>query len=84
MSTQRRVTTPPNNKAVAVTDSLRPDSPRTPGSTATVSGYCCAPVSPYKEFRWIPPHGSRAFAEAFSPSDLILPGVPGAGQQLPL
>jgi hypothetical protein len=79
MSTQRRVTTPPKIKAEAVTDSLRPDSPRTPGNTATVSGHSCAPVTPYKEFRWIPPHESRAFAEALSPSDLILPCIPGVG-----
>jgi hypothetical protein len=79
MSTQRRVTTPPNNQAEAVTDSLRPDSPGTPGSTAANSGHGCAPVSPYKEFRWIPPHGSRAFAQAFSSSDLILPCIPGVG-----
>jgi hypothetical protein len=79
MSTQRRVTTPPNNQAEAVTDSLRLDSPGTPGSTAAISGHGCAPVSPYKEFRWIPPHGSRAFAQAFSPSDLILSCIPGVG-----
>ena len=51
MSTQRRVTTPPNNQAEAVTDSLRPDSLGAPGSTATGPGHgCVPPVSPYKEF----------------------------------
>ncbi len=78
MSTQRRVTAPPENKAEVVTDSLRPDSLGTPASTETDPGHTCVPVSPHKEFRWIPPHGSRAFAQAFS-SDLILPGIPGVG-----
>jgi hypothetical protein len=78
MSSQRRVTAPPD-KAEVVTDSLRPDSLGTPGSTATDSGQSCAPVSPHKEFRWIPPRESRAFAQAFSPSDLILPSIPGVG-----
>ena len=79
MSSQRRVTAPPEIKAEVVTDSLRPDSLGTPGSTATGPGHGCAPVSPHKEFRWIPPRGSRAFAQAFSPSDLILPSIPGVG-----
>jgi hypothetical protein len=80
MSSQRRVTAPPDYKAEVVTDSLRPDSLGTPGSTATGPGHGCAPpVSPYKEIRWIPPRGSRAFAQAFSPSDLILPSIPGVG-----
>ena len=78
MSSQRRVTAPPV-KAEVVTDSLRPDSLGTPGSTATESGQGCVPVSTHKEFRWIPPRGSRAFAQAFSPSDLILPSIPGVG-----
>ena len=43
MSTQRRVTTPPNNQAEAVTDSLRADSPGTPGSTAV----CCGAGQPH-------------------------------------
>jgi hypothetical protein len=85
MSSQRRVTAPPGTKAEVVTDSLRADSPGTPGSRATGPGHCyVAPVSPHKEFRWIPPRGSRAFAQAFSSSDLILPGIPGVEQQLPL
>ena len=80
MSTQRRVTAPPENKAEVVTDSLRPDSLGRPASTETDPGrYRVVPVSPHKEFRWIPPHGSRAFAQAFSPSDLILPSIPGVG-----
>jgi hypothetical protein len=78
MSSQRRVTTPPENKVEVVTDSLRPDSPGMPGRTATDPGHGCAPPAPpHKEFRWIPPYGSRAFAQAFSPSDLILPVIPG-------
>ena len=52
--------------------------------TDFIGNHVAAPVSPPKEFRWIPAYGSRAFAQAFSPSDLILPGVPGVGQQLPL
>ena len=80
MSSQRRVTAPPEIKAEVVTDSLRPDGLGTPGSTATDPGHCCVlPVSPHKEIRWIPPHESRAFAKAFSPSDLILPSIPGVG-----
>jgi hypothetical protein len=76
MSSQRRVTTPPVMKAEVVTDSLRPDRPGT--STGTDS-FFAAPVTPHKEFRWIPAYGSRAFAQAFSPSDLILPSTPGGG-----
>jgi len=79
MSSQRRVTAPPEVKAEVVTDSLRPDSLGTPGDTATDSGQDCAPVSPHKELRWILSRGSRAFAQALSPSDLILPCTPGVG-----
>jgi hypothetical protein len=78
MSTQRRVTAPPD-KVEVVTDSLRSDSLGTPASTGTSPGhYRVAPVSPHKEFRWIPPHGSRAFAQGLL-ADLILPGIPGVG-----
>ena len=76
MSSQRRVTTPPEVKAEVVTDSLRPDSLGTPTSTDNL---VAAQAPPHKEFRWIPPLGSRAFAQAFSPSDLILPSIPGVG-----
>ncbi|MGA3226555.1 MAG: hypothetical protein ABSC65_22500 [Acidobacteriaceae bacterium] len=80
MNAQRRVTAPPDTKAEVVTDSLRADSPGTPGSTAADPGHTrVVPVSPHKEFRWIPPQGSRAFAQAFSPSRLILPSIPGVG-----
>jgi hypothetical protein len=79
MSTQRRVTAPPENKAEVVTDSLRPESLGTPASTETGPGrYRVVLGSPHKEFRWIPPHGSRAFAQGFL-ADLILPGIPGVG-----
>jgi hypothetical protein len=79
MSTQRRETAPPEKKAEVVTDSLRPDSLGMPASTETNSGpYSVAPVSPHKEFRWIPPHGSRAFGQGL-PAVLILPGFPGVG-----
>ena len=78
MSSQRRVTAPPEIQAEVVTDSLRPDSLGMPGSTATGPGHG-APVSPHKEFRWILSRGSRAFAQAFSPSDLVLPCIPGVG-----
>jgi hypothetical protein len=78
MSTQRRVTAPPDTAEV-VTDSLRPDSLGKPASTETDPGNSCVrPVSPHKEFRWIPPHGSRAFAQGLL-ADLILPGIPGVG-----
>jgi hypothetical protein len=63
MSTQRRVTAPPKNKAEVVTDSLRPVSLETP---------------PHKESRWIPPHGSRTFAQGLL-ADLVLPAFPGVG-----
>ena len=77
MSSQRRVTAPPEIQAEVVTDSLRPESLGTTGSPAI--GPSWMPVSPHKEFRWIPPRESRAFAQAFSPSDLILPSIPGVG-----
>jgi hypothetical protein len=79
MSTQRRVTAPPENKVEVVTDSLRLESLGTPASTETGPGhYRVVPASPHKEFRWIPPHGSRAFAQGLL-ADLILPGTPGEG-----
>ena len=79
MNTQRRVTAPPENKVEVVTDSLRPDSLGRPASTETGPGhYRVVPASPHKEFRWIPPHGSRAFAPGLL-ADLILPGIPGEG-----
>ena len=84
MNAQRRVTAPPDLKAEVVTDSLRADSPGTPGSTAADPGPCrVVPVSSHKEFRWIPPHGSRAFAPG-SLADLVLPGVPGGEFSFPL
>jgi hypothetical protein len=85
MSSQRRVTAPPGTKAEVVTDSLRPESLGLPGCTTTdlIGHNVAAPVSPHKESRWIPPHGSRAFAQG-SLADLILPGAPGAGATLPL
>jgi hypothetical protein len=77
MSSQRRVTAPPENKVEVVTDSLRQDSLGMPAGTETdsIGKLVAAPVSPHKEFRRIPSLGSRAFAQAFS--DLILPGFPG-------
>ena len=79
MSSQRRVTTPPENKVEVVTDSLRLESLGTPASTETGPGrYRVVQASPHKEFRWIPPHGSRAFAQGLL-ADLILPGTPGEG-----
>jgi len=79
MNTQRRVTAPPEYKVEVVTDSLRLESLGTPASTETGPGrYRVVPVSPHKEFRWIPPHGSRAFAQGLL-ADLILPGIPREG-----
>jgi hypothetical protein len=79
MNTPRRVTAPPENKVEVVTDSLRLESLGTPASTETGPGrYRVVPASPHKEFRWIPPHGSRAFAQGLL-ADLILPGTPGEG-----
>ena len=79
MNTQRRVTAPPEYKVEVVTDSLRLESLGTPASTGTGPGrYRVAPASPHKEFRWIPPHGSRAFAQGLL-ADLIFPGTPGEG-----
>jgi hypothetical protein len=79
MSTQRRVTAPPEYKVEVVTDSLRLESLGKPASTVTGPGqYGVVQVSPHKEFRWIPPHGSRAFAQGLL-ADLVLPGIPGVG-----
>jgi hypothetical protein len=63
MSTQERVTTPPENKAEVVTDSLRLVNLGTP---------------PHKELRWIPPDGPRTFAQGLL-ADLVLPVLPGVG-----
>ena len=80
MSTQRRVTAPPLIKVEVVTDSLRSDSLGMPSRTCAdpFGDYTAAPASPHKEFRWIPPRGSRAFAQGLL-ADLILPGTPGEG-----
>ena len=79
MNTQRRVTAPPEYKVEVVTDSLRLESLGKPASTETGPGrYGVVQASPHKEFRWIPPHGSRAFAQGLL-ADLILPGTPGEG-----
>ena len=79
MNTQRRVTAPPEHKVEVVTDSLRLESLGKPASTETDPGqYRVVPVLPHKEFRWIPPHESRAFAQSLL-ADLILPGIPGVG-----
>ena len=79
MSSQRRVTAPPEYKVEVVTDSLRLESLGTPASTETGPGrYRVVPVSPHKEFRWIPPYGSRAFAQGLL-ADLIPPVIPGVG-----
>ena len=79
MNTQRRVTAPPEHKVEVVTDSLRLESLGKPVSTETGPGqYRVVPVSPHKEFRWIPPYGSRAFAQGLL-ADLILPGIPREG-----
>jgi hypothetical protein len=85
MSTQRRVTAPPETKVEVVTDSLRSDSLGMPNRTCAdpLGDYTAAAASPHKEFRWIPPHGSRAFAPGFL-ADLVLPGVPGVGFSFPL
>jgi hypothetical protein len=84
MSTQRRVTAPPETKVEVVPDSLRSDSLGMPIRTFTDPiGDYVAPASPHKEFRWIPPHGSRAFAPG-SLADLVFPGVPGVGVSFPL
>jgi len=79
MNTQRRVTAPPENKVEVVTDSLRLESLGRPASTETGPGrYRVVAGIPAQEFRWIPPHGSRAFAQGLL-ADLILPGTPGEG-----
>jgi hypothetical protein len=78
MSAQRRVTAPPAIKVEVVTDSLRSDSLGLPIRTCAdpIGDYTAAPASPHKEFRWIPPHGSRAFAPG-SLADLVLPAGSG-------
>ena len=79
MNTQRRVTAPPEYKVEVVTDSLRLESLGTPASTGTGPGrHRVVSASPHKEFRWIPPYGSRAFAQGLL-ADLVLPGIPREG-----
>jgi hypothetical protein len=79
MDTQRRVTAPPEDKAEVVTDSLRLERLGKPANAETGPGrYRVVQVPPHKEFRWIPPHGSRAFAQGLL-ADLMLPVIPGVG-----
>ena len=74
MSSQRRVTAPPEIKAEVVTDSLRPDSLERQAAQRPIPVRLCAGI-PAQRISLDSVPGSRAFAQAFSPSDLILPGI---------
>jgi hypothetical protein len=78
MSSQRRVTAPPD-KAEVVTVSLRPDSPGTQAGTETDPGfYRAAPVPPNKEISLDSALRITRLCPGFL-ADLVLPGVPGVG-----
>ena len=78
MSSQRRVTAPPECKAEVVTDSLRPDSPGTPAGTKTDSLGSALAASPYKALSLDSHSRITRLCPGFL-ADLILPGVPGVG-----
>jgi hypothetical protein len=78
MSSQRRVTAPPEDKAEVVTVSLRSDSPGKYAGTETDSGFSCVSAPPYKEVSL----DSDLWITRLCPgllADLILPGLPGVG-----
>jgi hypothetical protein len=78
MSSQRRVTAPPD-KAEVVTVSLRPDSPGTQARTETDPGFACVvPLPPHKEISLDSALRTTRLCPGFL-ADLILPGVPGVG-----
>jgi hypothetical protein len=78
MSSQRRVTAPPD-KAEVVTVSLRPDSPGTQAGTETDPGFTrVAPVPPNKEISLDSDLWITRLCPGFL-ADLVLPGVPGVG-----
>jgi hypothetical protein len=79
MSSQRRVTTPPEDQAEVVTGSLRSDSPgKQTGTEAPPGLSCVAPVSPHKDLTHDSDLGITRLCPGFL-ADLILPGVPGVG-----
>ncbi len=71
MNTQRRGTTPPNNLARAVTNSLRVESP----STTNDSWSEPRPGRRMRVCRTL----IHKISAALPPSALILPGAPGTG-----
>ena len=78
MSSQRRVTAPPE-KAEVVTVSLRPESPGTPAGTETDPGFYRAGQAPSNKVISL---DSASWTTRLCPgflADLILPGVPGVG-----
>jgi hypothetical protein len=76
MSSQRRVTAPPDNKVEVVTVSLRSDSPGKHAGMETDSGFCSVP--PYKEVSLDSDLWITRLCPGFL-ADLILPGNPGVG-----
>ena len=93
MSAQRWATAPPDGQAEVVTNSLRPDSRAVIaslkisadpfGEAPPDSGRSGSQVLSHKESRLTMFFGLDFFSPALPPSNLILPGIPGAGS-LPL
>jgi hypothetical protein len=79
MSSQRRVTTPPEDQAEVVTGSLRSDSPGNTAGRGTPHGFFGdSPAPPHKDLTLDSVPGiTRLFPGLLA--DLILPGVPGVG-----
>jgi hypothetical protein len=78
MSSQRRVTAPPDNKVEVVTVSLRSDSPGKYAGSETHPGFSCVPAPPYKEVSLDSDFWITRLCPGFL-ADLILPGDPGVG-----
>jgi hypothetical protein len=76
MSSQRRVTAPPDNKVEVVTVSLRSDSPGKYAGMETDPGFPSVP--PYKEVSLDSDLWITRLCPGFL-ADLILPGNPGVG-----
>jgi hypothetical protein len=89
MSAQRRATAPPDGQAEVVTNSLRPDSraiitslkiSADPfGGAPPDSGCSVSQLLSHEESRLTVFFGLDFVFPALPPSNLILPGIPGAG-----
>ena len=85
MSTQRRVTAPPETKVEVVTDSLRSDRLGMPAGTETDSlgiTPCCDCIPAQRISLDSAPWITRLCPGSLF--DLILPGIPGVGSSFPL